>query len=505
MKSAPQYSLLLLVLFQTCVSFSQEQKAVQRIDSLFKVISDYQLLNGALEISIKGNTVFKIALGYSDFPQKKLNTGGTCFALGSVSKVFTSTAILQLRDKGKFKLDDRFSKYFPEFPYQDITIRHLLSHTSGLPDYGIFEAAIREQPEKVITNADVIPYLRSWNQPLIFKPGDKWQYSNLNFCLLALLVEKVSGVSFEDFVREKVFVPAGMLNTYFYIGGDHRNQQALNYDYPLYLDTVPVNADSIKRVRWRTYNLNGLLGQGNIYSTTTDMLKFDQALYGNKLLKPETLQEAFTANRLNNGKSDISQTMLGLGSYGLGWYVLQDTTFGKVVYHTGGVPGAICMFVRNISKNQTIVVFDNAFSPDVFTIAKNTVSILNNRPVELIRKTITRDYACTLISRGIDAAFVRLSTLKADSLHYILSEDELNELGLQLLYAGKAIDHDVLALEVLKLNILLFPESFNTYDSYGEALAFTGRKHDAIEMYKKSIQLNPKNKGGVDALERLLK
>jgi len=486
--------------------FSQEHFISKRIDSLFQVISEYKFLNGAAQIVVNNHTIYKSSFGYSDFAQCRSNSETTSFALGSVSKIFTSIAILQLRDRGKFKLDDSFIKYFPEFPYPNITIRQLLSHTSGLPDYSIFESAVAKQPEKVFNNGDIIPILKNLNQPLIFNPGEKWQYSNLNFCLLALLIEKVSGLSFEVYVTEKVFKPAGMSDTYFYAGKQIKPlKQAINHDYPLFINTVPIDADSIKKVKWRTYNLNGLLGQGNIYSTTTDMIRFDQALYGPKLLKSESLNEALTVSQLNLGIPSITESALGKAGYGLGWYVLQDTTLGKIVFHTGGVPGAICMFVRNISRKQSFILFDNAFSPNVFNIGKNLLKILNAWPAEKLRKSLTREYVIALTDRGIDAAFIKLCALKSDSLHYYLNEGEMNELGLQLLYAGKTPSHVSEALEVLKLNVLQFPLSFNTYDSYAEALAFAGKKEEAIEMYKKSIELNEQNTGGHAALEQLLK
>lgn len=499
-------NLVLAYLIIPFAAFSQDQGISKRMDSLFQTISKYKLLNGAVQITVNNNTIYKSSSGYSDFVQGKSNSETTSFALRSVSKIFTSTAILQLRDRGKFKLDDRFIKYFPEFPYSNITIRQLLSHTSGLPDYSIFESAVAKQPEKVFNNADVIPLLKSLNQALIFNPGKKWQYSNLNFCLLALLVERMSDSSFEVYVAEKIFKPAGMSDTYFYTGKQPRPvKQAINHDYPLFINTTPINVDSIKKTRWRTYNLNGLLGQGNIYSTTADMIRFDQALYATKLLKQESLNEAFTVTQLNTGIPNITGSALGTAGYGLGWYVLQDTSFGKIVFHTGGVPGAICIFVRNVSRKQSFVLFDNAFSPNVFNIGKNILKILNTQPAEPLRKTLTRDYIIALTEKGVDAAFIKLYTLKSDSLHYSLSEDEMNELGLQLLYAGKTPNHISDALEVLKLNVLLFPRSFNTYDSYGEALAFAGKKKEAVEMYKKSLELNHQNEGGQAALDRLLK
>lgn len=485
--------------------FSQEQNVSKRVDSLFHSISKYKLLNGAAQITFKDHTIYKSAFGYSDFAQSIPNNDKTSFALGSVSKIFTSTAIMQLNEKGKLKLDDYFIKYIPEFPYANITIRQLLSHTSGLPDYEIFESAVNKQPEKVFTNADVIPLLNSSNHSLAFNPGEKWHYSNVNFCLLALLVEKISGLTFEKYVAQKILRPAGMMDTYFYTGGNRRANQAINHDYPLFIDSKPVNADSIKKTKWRTYNLNGLLGQGNIYSTTSDMIKFDLALYGNKLLKQESLNKAFTITQLSTNMPNADNSPLGMAGYGLGWFVLQDDTFGKIVFHTGGVPGAICIFVRNISRRQSIVLFDNAFSPNVFAIARNILKIMNNIPTVPLKKSLTREYVVALTDKGIDAAFVKLTTLKSDSLHYFLSEDEMNELGLQLLYAGTTSTHITDALEVLKLNTIFFPQRFNTYDSYGEALAFTGKKPEAIAMYQKSLELNPQNKGGKEALEQLLK
>lgn len=493
--------LVLCYLPVTFDAFSQQKRISTRIDSLFDMIAAYKLLNGAVQITTNNHTIYKSAFGYADFAARKPNTDTTTFALGSVSKIFTSIAVLQLRDRGRCGLDDPFARYFPEFPYERITIRQLLSHTSGLPDYGIFEAAIARQPEKVFTNADIIPLLQKLQPPTAFQPGEKWQYCNLNFCLLALLVDKLSGMPFEKYLTAKIFKPAGMADTYFHTGKQVKPaRQALHHDYPLFIQTQPVNADSIKKTRWRTFNLNGLVGQGNIFSTTADMARFDQALYGNRLLKPASLDEA-----MRTGRPNVTESALGPAGYGLGWFVLQDSTHGRIVFHTGGVPGAICAFVRDISRRQSFVLFDNAFSPNVFAIARNILKIWDHEPADPLKKSLTRDYVTALSQKGVDAAFVKLTQLRSDSLHYFLSEHEMNELGLQLLYAGKTASHTAEALEVLKLNTLLFPLSFNTYDSYGEALAVAGKKEEAIWMYKKSLEINPQSKGGQEALAQLLK
>ncbi|WP_160714798.1 serine hydrolase domain-containing protein [Chitinophaga solisilvae] len=500
-------SLIIFALLILSIQLNARQAPITRLpDSLFREMNRYGVFNGAAMIAENGKVIYQHAYGYADFSLKKLNDNQTTFALGSVSKIFTAIAILQLRDNHRLSLGDPLTRYIPAFPYPDITIRHLLTQTSGLPDYELFEKAVAQQPEKKFYNADIIPYLKARDRPLAFKPGSQWQYCNLNFCLLALLVEKVSGKPFENYVTTKIFKPAGMRESYFYTGTskDRPSQQAANHDYPFYFSSMPVNADSIQAVRWRTYNLNGLLGQGNIYTTTGDMIKFDQALYGHRLLKPATLAEAFTPAKLNDGSLSVSDNGPGNAAYGLGWFILQDTTFGKVVFHTGGVPGAASIFIRNLTGKQALMLFDNTISPGLFRNAANILRALYGQQPVPVKKSLTREYATTLLSAGVDAAFTKLIGLKADSLHYTVVEYELNDLGLQLLYASKSVNHQVMALEVLRLNILLFPQSFNTYDSYAEALAFTGNQTEAIEMYKRSLVLNPDNKSGKKALDQLL-
>jgi CubicO group peptidase (beta-lactamase class C family) len=477
-----------------------------RLDSFCKTLQQYGQINGGVLVARQGNILYKKSFGMSDFENKTFNDDKTGFTLASVSKILTSTAILQLRDKHKLRLDDPVVKYIHDFPYPGITIRNLLSHTSGLPDYELYEKQINNNPDKVFTNEDILPSLKMWKKPLRFSPGEKWDYSNTNFCLLALLTEKVSGMSFQKYLQKYIFNPAQMSATYFATDLAHANdkRRAINYEYPyLYSDRLQ-NVDSIKAYRWRTYNAMGFVGQGNIITTTEDMLKFDNMLYSGKILKLSTLNEAFLPTKLKNGKIAEVSTGIGKASYGLGWFILADTGAGKIVWHTGGQPGALSVFIRNITKKQTVIMFDNAFNRSLYGNGFNIIAILNNKPVIFRKESLTRKYSHFLINDGVDAAFCKFQSLKADSAHYYLSEDDMNELGLQLLYAATFKNHNELSLEVLKLNTLFFSDSFNTYDSYGEALAKNKKTEDAIFMYEKSIKLNPANESGKQALKQLL-
>jgi CubicO group peptidase (beta-lactamase class C family) len=500
-------SLFLTVYFIVFNFTSFTQNIPQRLDSFFNSLYAYKEINGNVLIAENGNIIYKKSFGFSNFENQTPNTDSTGFTLASVSKVFTSTAILQLKDKGKLKLDDPVVKYFSDFPYPDITIRNLLSHTSGLPDYEIYEDQIAKSPNKLFSNTDVLPSLKMWKEPLSAKPGEKWQYSNTNFCLLALLVEKLSGLTFQNYLQKNIFASAKMYDTFFQTDSLHAKNKykARNYEYPFLYSFSFKDVDSLKQYRWILINASGFVGQGNIITTNGDLLKFDKALYLGKILKPSTLLEAFTPMKLKNGENANADIGIGKASYGLGWFIFNDTTEGKIVWHTGGRPGALGIFIRNITKKQTVIMFDNAFHKSLYANGVNAMAILNNKQVNFKKVSLTRDYGSALVNKGIDIAFCRLQELQTDSAHYYLNEDDNNELGLRLLYEASFNGHNELALEVLKLNTLLFPKSFNTYDSYGEALSKTGKKEEAILMYKKSVEINPENEGGKKALEELMK
>jgi CubicO group peptidase (beta-lactamase class C family) len=484
-------TLLLIAAFLHGFTWAQDIPA--KLDALFT--SPLYPVNGNVLVAEHGTAIYKKSFGFADARSKRLSTAASRFQLASVTKVFTSTAVLQLRDRGKLRLDDPFAKYFPEFPYPEITVRQLLSHTAGLPDFQIFEELVEADPSKTFTNADVIPALQRWKQPLMFKPGEAWSYSNPGYCLLALLVEKSSGLRFEDYVRHHIFAPAGMTESYF--DTDTRPSpdanKAMEQRYALLIDK---DLQSVEKSKWQ-----GFVGNGGLISTTGELLRFDSALYSGALLKTQTLEEAFTPARLTNGQSAQTDTLNAF--YGLGWFILNTDSDGKIVWHGGGRPGVVTVFLRNISKQQTVVVLDNSFNRETYRIGFNAMNILNGKPVAMRKKSLVRDYARALIEAGSDAAFCRLVELRSDSERYVLDEEEMNDLALQLLYAGASPNHNELAVDVARLNIAFFPESFNVYDTYGEILAALGRKELAIAMYRKSIEMNPNNESGKRALEEL--
>ena len=492
---------LLLILLHGITNELQAQDKPARLDSLFASLFDQHEFNGNVLVAEKGEVVYRRSFGYADVGSKLLNTDQTAFNLASVSKTFTAVAILQLKQSGKLKLDDPFIKYFPDFPWRQITLRHLLSHTSGLPDYQIFEKPYSEHPEKIYSLNDLIPALKNDSRGLLFKTGERYSYSNTGFGLLALLVEKLTAMKFPDYLAKYIFKPAGMVHTYIetpLLSVADKNR-AQRYEFLSYSPGQLKRIDSVKGDHIQSVILGAIVGPTAVVSTTGDLLKFDEALYGGLLLKQQVLEEAFVPALLNNGDKAANGRANTKSYYGLGWMILQDSTYGKVVWHSGGASGVVTVFLRNITRKQTVVVLDNVTHRGLHPEGVNAFYILNNGPIFGGKRSLAKDYVITLHQKGADAAAVLFNELKADTSHYFMDEMELNKLGYNLMNDGFLKE----ALEAFKFNTLLYPASFNTYDSYAEALAGAGRKEEAIKMYEKSIVLNPQNEGGKKALNQL--
>jgi CubicO group peptidase (beta-lactamase class C family) len=495
----------IILLTFICFNFANllfAQPSFQQIDSLVAGQFANEELAGNILIAQKGAIFYQKSLGLADVANRVPLDEHSAFQLASVSKIFTSVAILQLKQKGKLRLDDSVKKYLPTFSYPQITIRHLLTHTSGLADLQMLEKPYKADTGKVFTIADLVPAIIQSDRSILFNPGEKWSYSNSGYGLLALIVEKVSGLSFPSYLTRYIFQPAGMSHTYansplLNVTDTHR---AKGYDAPSYAPWLRQRVDSLPRNRIELYNLAGLLGQANVVSTTGDLLLFDRALYGPKLLKPSTLQEAFKPVRLAN--QELATTGWGNTScyYGLGWMILKDTTAGKVVFHSGGMPGAVTLFLRNIAKDQTVILLNNVTHRGTHGIGVNLFQVLNGGSFHADKQSLANVYARTLIKTDAESALEKLNTCKTDTARYYLREQELNLLGLQMFYNG----YQPAGLEALRLNTVLYSASSNVYDSYAGALKVVGRRQEAILMYRKSLELNPKNTGAERALADLI-
>ncbi len=498
------FHLCLLILIAIPVFGQSKQKA---IDAFFTALAKNQQFSGNILVIEKNKIVYEKSFGYTDYTTQSPITPGITFPIASITKILTATAILQLSEKGRLAITDPVTQYLPEFPYPAITLKHLLSHTSGLPPYNaFFDKYRKENPAKIFTNKDFIHGMLANKQPLIYQPGEKGNYDNINFIVLALVVEKVSGMDYKNYIEKNILRPAGMYNTVLFpLPEQFNTAQIKNYAYPqVYLhlyDTVPVKSSSIPYVReyWHSY---GFTGFADYVSTTRDLWKFDEALYNNTLLNKQTLAAAYVPVKLNNGK-------INPDAFGLGWEIEKDSSLGKLVYHSGAAMGLSSNILRNITKQQTVILFDNMHF-NAHENATKVMMLLNGKKVGMPKKSIAKIYGNLLFTKTARVAKATLESLLKDTAQYYLSEDEMNSLGYDFL--GNSNPYHLperhlykQAVETLKMNVTLFPDSWNAYDSYAEALLADNQKEEAIKMYQKSLSLNPDNENARKILEKLLK
>jgi CubicO group peptidase (beta-lactamase class C family) len=477
-------------------SYANGQTKSEKLDQYFSAAYKNGQFNGNVLVAENGGIVYEHSFGYADLAEKRPNTSESVFPVASITKTFTATAILQLKEKGMLTLNDPVEKYLPTFPYSTITILNLLSHTSGLPRYDdVFESLRTENRDTVFTDKDILPRYALLKLPLMYEPGTYGNYNNVNFIFLGLIVEKITGLSIHEYVQKNILVPANMTNTFFpkitiaHYTPEEKKNLSFTYSYAHYYSDKIQRSDSIKDESdyWHSYQFTGF---GELVSSARDLYKFDLALYNGTLLSESTLREAFAPVRLKNEKVNP----VGNGE---GWRV-DYTEFGKIVFHGGGLTGLRSIFLRNINKRQVIIIIDNMENP-VEGMSEDALKILNGRSVNLPLKSVAKIYGLTIASKGIAVANTKLAALEKDSMNYKLDEDEFNELGYDFLRSNRQTE----ALEVFKTNMRLFPSSWNVYDSYGEALLKNGNKTEAIKMYKKSVEMNPGNENGKKILEQL--
>ena len=327
------------------------------MENLAREMDKKDAFNGAWLYAEKGEIVSKGVLGFRD-PENTLPiTEDTIFQLASVSKTFTSAAVMLLVREGTLHLEDEIVKFFPEIPYPGVTVRHLLTHTSGIPDY--FDDAdwfikIWKEEKRVPGNDEILRFLCETKAKPYFAPGEGLHYSNTGYNLLALLVERLSGVHFEEFLQKNIFEPAGMTST----RCCHIRRDGVpfeNYARATVFEDDKWVADIDSAEDGDVVAFDGLNGDDYVYTNIFDMLRWDRALREGKVLTLEEQKLMYTPGKLNNGEDAVYDEEDGLG-YGFGWAVSREEGLGLVVSHSGGMPGVATWFERFIDADRVLVI-----------------------------------------------------------------------------------------------------------------------------------------------------
>ncbi len=446
---------------------------VPKIDNVMARFVELEHFSGTVLVARNGEVLYAKAFGKANKDHGVLNTMNTRFELGSIAKVFTGVGFMRLVEKGVVGLEDPVVKHLPDFPFGDkIQVVHLLTHTSGLPDY-TDHPGFRAAWPLLRTIGDFLPMI--FEQKLKEgTPGKKFSYCSSGFVLLGAIIERTSGRSFRDYIRDEILLPCGMAET-----------SVANLE-----DVVPNRAtgyvkDSLGRFMTFAYWMVPFIASAGIQTTAGDLLKFDRALAKGTLLKPETLDR-------------MAEPFLDK-NWGIVWR-LAEIDGQKVVYHGGETTGVSAMYRRYLKDGTTLIVLSN-YHRAGRPVAAAIEAILFGKPYEMPGPT-AQEFLCRYMAGNRGALPTdEAGRLLKENGYDIPSAADLNSFGYELVKAGE-ID---MALQVFLMTTRLFPNEANAFDSLAETFLLKGDREAAIRYYRKALEINPKLGSAQAALDRLLK
>ena len=316
--------------------------------------------SGSFLVAKNGQILFENYIGFSNYKEKSTITENTPLHLASISKVLTASVILRMVDENKISLEDSFQKYFPKFPFEKITIRSLLNHRSGLPNYAYFtdNDSIWDK-SKTLKNSDVLDLLCSKEIPLDFTPNTKFSYCNTNYALLAILIEEVSKMPFPIAMQKLLFEPLQMNNTFVF--ELEKQKDSISQSYKSTWEKIPYD------------HLDAVYGDKNIYSTPKDLLKFDIATYSEKFYSNKLRTEIFKG---------YSYERPGVKNYGLGIRLNEWDDNPTLFYHNGWWHGNTTSYTTLKNEKVCIIALSNKYTRKVYQ-AKKLSSLFGNYPFEI--------------------------------------------------------------------------------------------------------------------------
>jgi CubicO group peptidase (beta-lactamase class C family) len=459
------------------------QSQVEKLDQLLGLYHDYDEFNGSVLVAMDGEVIYKKGFGLANMEWQIPNAPDTRHRLGSVTKQFTAMLILQLAAEGKLDLQANVSTYLPDYPEENgkrITIHHLLTHTSGIPNYTDLAEIMQSESRNPFSPDEFTEKFSDLE--LEFTPGETFKYSNSGYFLLGVIVEKITGKTYEAVLQERIFDALDMHDS-----GYDRHQTVLpqrasgyeksgrNYINAAYLDmSIPYAA-------------------GSLYSTVEDLYRWDRALYTHDLL-PEKYMKLYFQPHV---------PAFGSAHYAYGWIINEDPigiSDQKIsaISHGGGINGFNTIISRAPSDQSLIVLLNNTGMAPLNDMVTAIRGILYDQPYDLPKKSLVPALLDVIEAQGLEKGLLHYESL-VDDKDYVVNEAEMNQAGYGFMRDGKLDE----AAAIFKLNMEAFPESYNVYDSYAEALMNMGEKEKAIKFYRKSVEMNPGNQNGIDMLQKL--
>jgi CubicO group peptidase (beta-lactamase class C family) len=478
--------LLLMVVACASVLPTVHAAAPDKGAAIGRLMTQYHALgqlDGAVLVAEKGKVVYQHAFGQANREWSVPHTTDSVFRIASLTKQFTATMVLQLAEQGKLRLDDKIGRYVPDLKPEigeRVTLAQLMNHTSGIVDYANFPGFWANRLGEKVPRAD---YLAIMNRDLEFAPGTQGHYSSSGYTLLGWVIEHVTGKSYGEALEAMITKPLGMARTM--------------YDAPELV--VPRKASGYARVLGQYQPaaplwIPNIGAGGGMVSTVGDFFKWDQALYGSKVLSEASKRLMWT--------SSIKDDVWGDLHYGYGWLAGQRQIAGKarkVHEHGGNGNGFRTLVTRYPDEQRLVVVFLNEGNgnkgPGIYRIKDSITKVLYGEAAPMPRA----DFADALVA-AIDKVGLAKAIAGADALRNsampLSGPDELNMLG--YMYAGTGRYKEAMA--VLQLDAAWFPADGNIWDTMGELQLKQGDKAAAVKSYRRSLELDPKNTNAVEVL-----
>lgn len=417
---------------------------------------------GSVLVAKDGVPVLNRSYGMANYEWSVPNSPDTVYRIGSLAKQFTAMLIMQLQERGALSVSDGICKYLTPCPedWHPITLRHLLTHTSGIPSYTRlpdWDERISRLPQ---TREGLVANFR--DLPLEFPPGEKFRYNNSGYYLLGMVIERVSNQAYADVLQANILTPLGMTQT----GYDRQRpllpKRAAGYDWSGngFVNTADINADLA-------------YAAGALYSTTGDLLRWDQALRGTQLVSRKSLDEIFSPVR---------------EGYGYGWRM--DAPFGHAqASHGGSIHGFSAYLSRFPDDRLTVIVLSNNADTSATKVARDLAAIAFGQPVTMPAPQLIDVLWSAIQDQGVAAAVAHYQAVRKQGTDKEAGEGVLNNLGYDLLANERRGD----AIAIFKLAAETFPQSANAHDSLGEAYLGNGQRDLAMRHYETSLALDPKN------------
>ena len=463
MKLIPLFISLFVLQVNTCIS--QDKKG--KLNEIMTAYHNYNMFDGAVLVAEQGKIIYTGAFGMANREWDIPNAVDTKFMIGSVSKPVTAMLMLIQVQKGLISLDKTIADYLPEFsgkPAGKATIRQLLNHTSGMPNYDITKDFFPRISRQHFTREEYVKVFI--DSALAFEPGTKYAYSSWGYFTLGYIMERVSGKSYAQLLKEDIFEKLGMKNSGSYNHLDIVNKRATGYDYSFGGFTSSDFRDQ-----------SNTMGTGDLYSTVEDLFKFHLAITNNTLIN-----ESLTKEMLAPGMKPAQ--------YGYGWFnkTFKYTPTDSVAsnFHLGMTEGFISFMVRIPSTNSLIVILCNSSPTDFFGITGDLAKVLYDKTVHVkqpVHKVIEKMIAEKKAAESIEA----YKHMKADTAHYYIDWISMNFVAEQLLTLKRLEEAKIIA----ENNAVEFPTRELVMLTMGNIYSALNRKADAVNYYKKALAIYP--------------